>query len=123
VDPAIVCGRCDHCLEGNPNVCEDGRCAGHGRHDGALQEYLAWPEVCLFEVPDGFTAADAALLEPLGVAIHSVDLAKMKPGATVGVFGCGPIGILTLAVARAAGAATIVATDRLPHRVEMARAY
>jgi L-iditol 2-dehydrogenase len=123
VDPAIVCGHCEHCRDGNPNFCENGRFAGHGTHDGALREYLAWPEACLFPVPSHFSAADAAMLEPLGVAIHSVDLGKIRVGASVGVFGCGPIGLLILAVARAAGAGTIVATDRLPHRVEMARAY
>ncbi len=123
VDPAIVCGTCEFCRDGNPNFCENGRFAGHGGEDGALREFIAWPKEFLFDVPSGFTAADAAMLEPLGVAIHSVDLARMKPGANVGVFGCGPIGLLTLAVARAAGAASIIATDRFGHRVEMARRY
>ena len=123
VDPAVVCGHCEYCRGGNPNFCENGRFAGHGVHDGALQELLAWPDECLFEVPDGFTAADAAMLEPLGVGIHAVDLARMRAGASVGVFGCGPIGLLILAVARASGAGLIVATDKLPHRLEAARRY
>lgn len=123
VDPAITCGTCEHCQEGNPNFCQSGRFAGHASQDGALREMIAWPERCLFPVPDDFTAEDAAMLEPLGVAIHAVDLGKIRVGAAVGVFGCGPIGLLTLAVARVAGAGLTVATDRLPHRVEMARQY
>jgi L-iditol 2-dehydrogenase len=66
---------------------------------------------------------DGAALEALGVAIHSVDLAHIRPGMTVGVFGCGPIGLLCLQMARVAGAADLVATDTLGHRLEAARAF
>jgi L-iditol 2-dehydrogenase len=51
------------------------------------------------------------MLEPLGVAIHTVDLAHLRPGSSVGVFGAGPIGLFCLQVAKAAGAARLVATD------------
>jgi L-iditol 2-dehydrogenase len=61
------------------------------------------------------------MLEPLGVAIHAVDLGKLKPGMTAGVFGCGPIGLLVLQVARAARAAACLVTDPLQHRLEAAR--
>ena len=96
VDPAVPCGACDFCLEGHPNLCEHVRFSGHGAVDGALRERMAWPGHCLFPLPDAFDAVDGAMLEPLGVAIHAVDLAHLRPGATVGVFGCGPIGLLTL---------------------------
>ncbi|MBN1260213.1 MAG: zinc-binding dehydrogenase [Anaerolineae bacterium] len=62
------------------------------------------------------------MLEPLGVALHAVDLARLRTGMTVGVYGCGPIGLLVLQAARLAGATRIIATDRLPHRVRAARA-
>ena len=62
-----------------------------------------------------------AMLEPLGVAIHALRLARVRPGDSVGIFGCGPIGLLLIQLARAAGATTIVATDRLAHRVEAAQ--
>jgi L-iditol 2-dehydrogenase len=85
---------------------------------------MAWPEHCLFPLPDEFTAVDGAMLEPLGVAIHTVDLAHVRPGSSVGVFGSGPIGLFCLQVARAAGAARLVATDLAtrPHRLDAARA-
>jgi L-iditol 2-dehydrogenase len=60
------------------------------------------------------------MLEPLGVAIHAVDLGHLQSGMTVAVFGCGPIGLLTLQVAQAAGATRLFATDILPHRLEAA---
>jgi L-iditol 2-dehydrogenase len=62
------------------------------------------------------------MLEPLGIAIHAVDLAHLRVGMSVGVFGCGPIGLLILQLARLAGVNKILATDILLHRVEAARA-
>ncbi len=120
VDPAIPCGTCEWCQEGHPNLCPHTRFSGHGKDDGALREYMVWPTRALFPIPDSINDSDAAMLEPLGVAIHTVDLAKMKPGAHIGVFGCGPIGLLTLQMARVAGAARIVATDLLQHRLDLA---
>jgi L-iditol 2-dehydrogenase len=92
VDPAIPCGRCELCQAGHPNLCENQRFAGYSDTDGGLREYLAWPNRCLVPLPDALSDADGAMLEPLGIAVHAVDLAKIKPGMTVGVFGCGPIG-------------------------------
>ena len=120
VDPAIPCGTCRLCREGHPNMCERVLFAGHATVDGAMREYIAWPEECLFPLPDSISDADGAMLEPLGVAIHAVDLGRVKPGATVGVFGCGPIGLLIIQVAKAAGAVRIVATDPLLHRLDLA---
>jgi L-iditol 2-dehydrogenase len=123
VDPAIQCGACQFCLEGNPNLCAALRFAGYETEDGALREYVAWPTRCLYSLPDSLTDADGVMLEPLGVAIHAVDLGHLKTGMTVGVFGCGPIGLLVLQVARAAGATRLIATDKLPHRLEAARSF
>jgi L-iditol 2-dehydrogenase len=120
VDPAIPCHSCEYCLQGNPNLCENVRFAGHGLVDGALREFIAWPEDCLFALPDSLSDADGAMLEPLGVAIHAVDLAHLQVGMTIGVFGCGPIGLLVLQMAHLAGAANIFVTEPLPHRLEAA---
>ena len=124
VDPAVPCDACELCREGHPNLCEAVRFAGHGGEDGALREWMAWPERCLFPLPATFTPAEGAMLEPLGVALHALDLAHLRPGMTVGVFGCGPIGLLTLQVARLARAARLFATELAsrPHRLEAARA-
>jgi L-iditol 2-dehydrogenase len=97
--------------------------AGHGSTDGAMQEYMAWPEKCLFPIPDSLSDADGAMLEPLGVAIHAVDLGHIKAGMSVGVFGSGPIGLLIMQMARLSGAAQIIATDLLPHRLAAAEAH
>jgi len=120
VDPAIACGKCVYCLEGSPNLCENVHFAGHGSDDGALREYVAWPTRFLFPLPSSMSDADGAMLEPLGVALYAVDLAGLRPGMRVGIFGCGPIGLLVVQLARVSGATQIVATDKLPHRVAAA---
>ena len=121
VDPAVPCHTCEFCQRGNPNLCEYMRFAGHGTEDGALREYIAWPDECLFPLPDVLSDADGVMLEPLGVAIHAMDLAHLRVGMSVGVFGCGPIGLLILQLARLAGAAEVLVTEPLPHRLEVAR--
>lgn len=120
IDPAIPCGHCDPCLRGRPHVCEDLIFAGGYGQDGALREVMAWPSECLIDVPDEIDQVAALMLEPLGVAIHAFGLARPSVGDTIGVFGCGPIGLLLIQLARLSGARTIVATDRLPHRIEAA---
>lgn len=120
IDPAVPCEHCEFCREGNPNLCSDLRFAGHGADDGALRERMAWPARCLHPLPDSLSDADGAMLEPLGVAIHAVDLGHLKPGMAVGVFGCGPIGLLILQLARASGVTQLLATDKFPHRLEAA---
>ncbi len=121
VDPALPCGRCEFCLEGNPNFCTDLRFAGAENTDGALQEYLTWPKSALFPLPDTMTPREGALLEPLGVAIHALRLGKVFPGMHVGVFGAGSIGLLTIQMAKLAGASRIFATDKINNRLKIAR--
>lgn len=123
VDPAIPCRQCEFCLHGHPNLCPTVRFAGHGDIDGALREVMAWNMKCLFPIPDSLTYADGAMLEPLGVALHAVDLAHLRVGMTVGVFGCGPIGLLIVQLAKLTGVKQIIATDKLTHRVEAAKAF
>ena len=120
IDPAIPCRQCELCKQGHPNLCERVVFAGHGTQDGALREWMAWDERNLFPIPDTFTYIDGAMLEPLGIAMHALDLAHLEEGMTVGVFGCGAIGLLIVQLARLSRAANIIATDKLVHRLEAA---
>ena len=121
VDPAIACGRCEFCLEGNPNFCPDLIFAGSAYSDGGLRETLYWPGENLFPLPEGFSPQEGALLEPLGVAIHALRLGKVLPGMSIGVLGAGPIGLLTAQMAHLAGASRIIVTDRISQRLEFAQ--
>lgn len=122
VDPSNACGVCETCLEGLRNMCPHVRFAGHGLTDGGLQELMAWPTALLHPVPDALSDADVAMLEPLGVAIHALDLGKIRVGHTVVVVGAGPIGLCAVQLARVAGAGRVVALEPLVHRREAAAA-
>jgi L-iditol 2-dehydrogenase len=116
LDPAVPCGRCAVCSAGLSHLCPEIRFAGHGGTDGALRTRLAWPERLAHPVSDAIPDSEAALLEPLGVALHALDLGHVREGTTAGVFGCGPIGLLLVQALAAHAAETVVATDPLPHR-------
>jgi L-iditol 2-dehydrogenase len=116
IDPAIWCGTCRPCRDGYRNLCTRILFAGHGSQDGAMREFMTWPSHLLHPLPGSLSDADGAVLEPLGVAIHALDLGHVRLGASVAVAGCGPIGLLLIQVLRAAGAAQITAFDPLPHR-------
>jgi L-iditol 2-dehydrogenase len=120
VDPAVPCGACEICATGAGNLCPAIRFAGHGRDDGALREFVAWPSRLLHPLPDDVSDAQGALLEPLGVALYALDLARPRVGGSVAVVGCGPIGLFVVQLARLAGADTVIAVDPLAHRREAA---
>jgi len=121
VEPAIHCGHCEFCLEGHPNICPQVQFVSTPPLGGSLVEYLAHPAELVFPMPDAMDFADGAMLEPLGVAIHTVNLARLRPGDTVAILGSGPIGLLTLEVARLSGAAKAYATDLEPERLAAAQ--
>lgn len=121
LDPADPCRRCGVCLRGLGHLCPDLRFAGHGEADGGLCTLMSWPTHLLHRLPDIVDDPEASLLEPLGIAIHAIDLGAVRAGMTAGVYGCGPIGLLLVRLLRAVGCDPIVATDVLPHRVEAAR--
>jgi L-iditol 2-dehydrogenase len=116
VDPAIPCEICEMCRRGYRNLCPSIRFAGHGALDGAMREQLLWPDHLLHPLPDEISDDAGALLEPLGVAIHSVELARVHLGSDVLVVGAGPIGVLAMQVARQSGARRVFAVEPLPHR-------
>ncbi len=120
IDPAIPCQTCRACRDGYRNLCYRLKFSGHGETDGMMREFMAWPTAALHPLPDRVSDADGAMLEPLGVAIHSVDLGHLPFGGTASVIGCGPIGLLLIAVLKAAGASSVLAVEPLAHRREAA---
>jgi L-iditol 2-dehydrogenase len=120
IDPAVPCGVCEECLRGDVNLCPRVVFAGHGRTDGGLRQFMAWPGNRLHPLPDSLSDDEGALLEPLGVALHALDLGHLRVATTVAVVGCGPIGLFLVQLARLAGATRVLAADPLPHRLEAA---
>ncbi|MBZ5497472.1 MAG: alcohol dehydrogenase catalytic domain-containing protein [Acidobacteriia bacterium] len=121
VDPAQPCGRCALCQKGHPNLCCRLHFCGNYPDDGSLCEWMLMPGRSCFPVPETIDDVAAALLEPVGVAIHAADLARIRAASSAAILGAGPIGLLILQVAKLAGADPIFVTDRLPWRLELAR--
>ncbi|MFF7344226.1 L-idonate 5-dehydrogenase [Streptomyces antimycoticus] len=126
VHPATPCGECPECSDGRANVCRDTRYLGSAARtphvQGGFASHIVVPAAQLRALPEGLEPRRAALAEPLAVALHAVRRAGAVKGRHVLVTGAGPIGCLAIAAARAAGAATITATDLLPRALEFAAA-
>lgn len=123
VDPAQPCGRCEWCLRGDPNICPHIVFCGLYPYEGALRPFMHFPAANCFPVGEKIDATTAMMLEPLGIAIHSLDLAKIRLGESVAVIGTGPVGLCILRLAVAAGAGPAFAADILPWRVRLAAQY
>ncbi|HVN79476.1 MAG TPA: alcohol dehydrogenase catalytic domain-containing protein [Terriglobia bacterium] len=123
VDPAQPCGRCEFCEKGHPNLCRRLHFCGLYPDDGSLQEWMLMPTRCCFPLPDTLNDIEGALLEPLGIALHAVNLAKLKVGESVTILGAGPIGLLILRLAALSGAHPIVVTDPHGWRLDFARRW
>jgi L-iditol 2-dehydrogenase len=113
VDPAQPCHRCDLCERGHPNLCCRIHFCGLFPDHGSLCEFIRVPARTCFPIPGGIDDEAAAMLEPLGVALHATDLAKIHVGDRVAVIGAGPIGLLLIQTVRLAGAGNIFVSE--PH--------
>jgi len=114
----IVCGHCLQCRTGNSHICKNTRIIGVDR-DGAFAEYIAMPATNVLPL-DGIPTTVGAVMDPMGNAFHTVLTADI-PGSTVFVVGCGPIGCFAVGIARAAGAAKVIASDVNTKRLALAK--
>lgn len=123
VEPGIPCMNCEWCRTGHYNVCRSMYFPGGPGCDGALRDYIAVDARFCFLVPDSVTSAAAAMLEPLAVAIHTVELAEIKPGETAAIIGLGSIGLLTAQVLKMCGVRVLYGADLLDYRVQASACY
>jgi L-iditol 2-dehydrogenase len=121
LEPAHYCYHCEFCLSGHHNVCANIRFLSNPGLPGFFREYVNLPVANFLPIPAAVSFGEAALAEPLAVAMHSLHLASVRPGETVVVIGAGPIGLLTIAALRAAKAARVWAVEPQPHRRALAR--
>lgn len=121
IEPGIGCSTCEECRAGKYNLCADMRFAATPPYDGTLSTYYKVPEENCFKLPPSMSMQDAALIEPLSIAVHCCKLAGDMQGKSVIVMGGGPVGQLCCSVARAFGADTAVVADIVPSRLEFAR--
>ncbi len=121
LEPALYCYHCEFCLSGHHNVCANIRFLSNPHEPGFFRELINLPAVNFLPIPAGMSFNEAALAEPLAIALHSIGLVSIRPGETVVVFGAGPIGLLTIAALRAVKAGRIWSVEPLAHRRELAR--
>lgn len=120
VDPAQPCGRCEMCEQGHPNLCRRLHFCGLYPDEGSLSQWMHMPAHTCFPIPPTIDDAGGALLEPLGVAIHATDLAKLRVADSVVILGAGSIGLCILQTVRASGASPIFVVDQFPWRLAVA---
>jgi threonine 3-dehydrogenase len=118
VESHLVDWTCTQCRAGDRHLCRNLRVIG-AHVDGGFAEYVVIPETNAIE-SNGLDPAVVALQEPMGNAVHAAFVEPIE-GRTVAVTGCGPIGLCAVGIARAAGAAMVIATDTEPYRLELAR--
>ena len=118
-DPNIACGRCPQCHAGRVNLCRNLRAIGI-HHDGGLAEYVIVPQKQAYELPLALKATHGAFCEPLACCLHGIDMAGIKPGSSVMVLGGGVIGLLTVQLARLAGATRVVLSTRQQAKRDLA---
>ena len=119
--PAPRCGQCRRCLEGQPSQCEVRRRVMTD-HDGAFARFILVDARALVRVPEGLGRREAALAEPLAVALHGITRSHIRLGDTAMVMGAGPIGALTVAALLARGFGPVTVVEPAPPRQALARA-
>lgn len=124
-DSTLFCGQCPSCRRGQVNLCEHRRVVGVAppeyRQHGAFAEFVAVPARTLHRLPESLPYAEAAMVEPVAIALHAVGRVHLEPGFTSVVVGSGMIGLLVIQALRCAGAGKIVAVDLDETRLALAR--
>jgi threonine 3-dehydrogenase len=115
----MACGHCYQCRIGERHICQNVRIIGIDA-DGCFAELVKIPESNIWKIDPAIPVEYAAILDPLGNAVHTV-LAGEVAGLSVAITGCGPIGLFAVAIAKACGAGPIFAVEPHPYRLGLAK--
>ncbi len=124
-DSTIYCGKCEYCLKGEVNLCNNRQVLGVStpefKREGAFAEYVVVPRLVIHKLPESLPFTHAAMIEPLAVAVHAVSLAEIGPDTKALVVGAGMIGLLVLEVLKEAGCKEVYVVDIDDTRLQLAR--
>lgn len=120
VHPNIPCHDCLYCEEGEYNLCVNTVAIGFDTGTGGFAESTVVPAQQVHHLPDGMSVEEGALVEPLAVGLHAIRRGGLQAGDTVGVFGCGPIGLTVVSAAANAGAKRVFVSEPNEARREVA---
>jgi (R,R)-butanediol dehydrogenase/meso-butanediol dehydrogenase/diacetyl reductase len=122
--PVICCGDHTPCINfGLRGTCSKMLCVGLGASPGAYAEYVRIGAGSGYKLPENVTFREGAMVEPLAVGLHAVDMAKMPRGATVLVIGAGPVGLATMLWAKFLGARHVIVSEKAEVRRKMAAKF
>ncbi|MFD0714583.1 NAD(P)-dependent alcohol dehydrogenase [Paenibacillus sp. GCM10027626] len=120
IEPGATCGKCEYCTSGRYNLCPHVEFLATPPYDGVFSEYAVVRADLVFPIPDDMSFETAALIEPFSVGLHAVRRGELQAGETVVIMGMGPIGLLTAANAKLAGAKTVIGVDLEQGRLDAA---
>jgi (R,R)-butanediol dehydrogenase/meso-butanediol dehydrogenase/diacetyl reductase len=123
--PFICCGEASPCLSfgGGQKMCGKGVGIGLGQSHGAYADYVKIGGSGAYRLPDSVSFREGAMIEPLAVGLHAVDMAKMPRGATVLVIGAGPVGLAAMLWAKFLGARHVIVSEKADARKAMAAKF
>ena len=120
LEPGVPCRRCEYCKRGNYNLCPEVTFMATPPDDGACAEYLAWPADFTYGLPETVPTRAGALCEPLSVGIQACRRGSVGVGDSILISGGGPIGLLAMGAARAAGASEVFLSDVVDRKLAFA---
>ncbi|KAI0470085.1 xylitol dehydrogenase [Xylariaceae sp. FL0804] len=123
VEPGFACMECEFCVRGNPNVCANLKYCGLDPTDGTLCQYVTVKASMTVPIPENVSWEEAGSIQPLAIAVQFGRRAALNYNQTLAIFGCGPLGLLFLAVAKAYGVRKVVVFDIEQSRVDFAVKY
>lgn len=121
VEPAIHCGTCKFCLEGDYNICPNVRFLGTPPTQGAFRELITHPASLVAPLPDSISDDLGALLEPLAIGVHAVDLLKPRIASSMLIMGAGPVGLCTLLASKLYAPSKLIVIEPLEYRRRLAK--
>ncbi|KAM3418780.1 hypothetical protein BST61_g4750 [Cercospora zeina] len=123
IEPGVPCRHCDYCRSGDYNLCADTVFAATPPWDGTLAKYYIVASDYVYPFPEHMSMEEGALVEPTAVAVQICKVAELRAGQTVVVMGCGPIGVMCQAVAKAYGAKRVIGVDVVQSRLDFAKSF
>lgn len=121
IEPGVPCRTCDICKEGRYNLCREMKFCATPPVDGNLMKYYVHAADFCFRLPDHVSLDEGAFLEPLSVSVYGCERGGVRCGSRVLICGAGPVGILSMMVAKALGASSVCMTDIDEHRLQVAK--
>jgi len=122
VEPGVPDRTCEWCRTGRYNLCPNMHFMATPPYDGALADYIVTPADFAFTLPENVSLEEGALMEPLSVGVYALHRSALRAGQSVAIVGAGPIGLVTLQVAKASGAGSIAIIDLDANRLATAAA-